>query len=76
MTDWLTSVENETNVDWKERCKKIQRNCNKHVTEERRAWAACAKAEHANRDLVIDRNHWKERAMKAEAALASLGSDA
>ncbi len=51
---------------WKERYKAAQRACNNHVEEQK-------KAERQVRDLVRDRDHWKERALIAEAALKSAG---
>ncbi len=60
-------------IDWKERFKSTQRINNKHVAAERAAEAEREKAEHAMRELGRDRDHWKSRALAAEAALKSLG---
>jgi hypothetical protein len=62
-------------TDWQAKFKASQKINNKHVAAERAAAVDRAKAEHAMRNLVSDRDHWKERALKAEAALKSLGAD-
>jgi hypothetical protein len=62
-------------VDWQAKFKASQKINNKHVAAERAATVERAKAEHAMRELARDRDHWKERAWKAEAALKSLGAD-
>jgi hypothetical protein len=61
-------------VDWKERCKELQRVNNKHVAAKHAAEGEKAKAEQAMRELARDRDHWKQRAHVAEAALKSLGN--
>ena len=63
-------------VDWQAKFKASQKINNKHVAAERTATVERAKAEQAMRDLARDRNSWKERALKSEAALASLGASA
>lgn len=59
---------------WKDRYKASQRTCNKHVVALKKAEAERQKAEHAFRELGRDRDHWKQRAVIAEAALKSLGA--
>jgi hypothetical protein len=61
-------------VDWQAKFKASQKINNKHVAAEREAKRDREKAEHAMRELARDRDHWKERAHIAEAALKSLGA--
>lgn len=53
------------------------RQAHKHVEKAKQAREAAAaereKAERALREIVRDRDHWKLRAVKAEAALKSAG---
>jgi len=60
-------------IDWQAKFKASQKINNKHVAAEREALRDKAKAEHAMREITRDRDHWKERAHIAEAALKSLG---
>ena len=53
-------------VDWHRRYNKLHIRSQAHGEEKKRA-------ERALRDIAMDRDRWKERAKKAEAALASLG---
>lgn len=60
-------------VDWQARFKASQKINNKHVADRKFAERDKARAEHAMRDLARDRDHWKERALVAEAELKSRG---
>lgn len=65
-----------TEIDWKEQCAAVQRTTRIYISERKRAESDRGKAERACRDITIDRDRWKSRALKAEATLASLGGDA
>jgi hypothetical protein len=73
MSDWRCDPSPEPIV-YKDRCKELQRIVNKHVEAKHKADGEKLKAEHAMRDLARDRDHWKQRAHVAEAALKSLGA--
>ena len=59
-------------TDWQAKFKASQKINNKHVADRKFAERDKARAEHATREIMRDRDHWKERAVVAEAALKSL----